>query len=203
MGAARIGRALAAVAVLVVGIWLLEVLDLVTGLRLDSYGITPRRISELPDIFTAPFLHAGFGHVMANTVPLALLGVFTALRGLARLAAVTLTVVVVGGLGVWLTAPSYTITLGASILVFGYFGYLITCGFIEREAGDIAIAAVVAAIYGTMIFGVLPLYPGVSWQGHLFGLAGGVLAGWLLSRRGPASKQSPQRRSGQGYGYRP
>lgn len=183
LGSARIGPALAAVGILVAALWLLEGLDSVTGHALDQYGITPRKLSELPDIFTAPFLHAGFGHVMANTVPLALLGVFAALRGLARLVWVSLIVIVVGGLGVWLTAPPHTVTLGASILVFGYFGYLLTCGIVEREAGDIAIAVVVGVLYGTMLVGVLPLRSGVSWQGHLFALFGGILAGWLLSRR--------------------
>lgn len=201
MGSARIGRALAAVAALVAVIWLLEAVDLVTGHALDQYGITPRRISELPDIFAAPFLHAGFFHVMANTIPLALLGAFAASRGLARLVGVTLIVIVIGGLGVWLTAPVNTITLGASILVFGYFGYLLASGFIERDAGDIAIAAVVAAVYGTMIFGVLPLRAGMSWQGHLFGLIGGVAAAWLLrrSRTDPSGRSFKERG---GYGYR-
>ena len=200
MGSSRIGPAIAAVAALVASIWLLEIVDVLTGHALDSYGITPRRTDELFDIFTAPFLHAGFGHVMANTIPLALLGAFVAMRGLARLVAASLVVIVVGGFGVWLTAPANTITLGASILVFGYFGYLITCGFIEREAGDIAVAAVVAAVYGTMIFGVLPIRPGMSWQGHLFGLIGGVLAGWMLSRGGRALRRAPAGNRGHGYG---
>ncbi len=206
MRSSRIGEAMAAVATLVVGIWLLEVVDVLNGgaldrYGLDQYGITPRRIGELPDIFAAPFLHYGLGHVMANTIPLALLGAFAAARGLARLAAVSLTVIVVGGLGVWLTAAPGTTTLGASILVFGYFGYLLTLGIVEREPGDIAIAAVVGAVYGTMLLGVLPIQPGVSWQGHLFGLVGGVLAGWVLSRGGPASRRTSE--GSRGYRYRP
>lgn len=188
MGSARIGPALTTIAVLVASIWLLEGFDLLTGHALDRYGITPREPSELFDIFTAPFLHAGFGHVMANTIPLALLGAFTALRGLGRLVIVSLTVIVVGGLGVWLTAPPNSVTLGASILVFGYFGYLLTVGFLERDPADIAIAAVVGVVYGTMLLGVLPLWPGMSWQGHLFALIGGVLAGWLLTRRRAAGR---------------
>lgn len=188
MASARIGPALAAVAVLVVSIWLLEGLDLFTGYALDRYGITPREVDELPDIFFAPFLHAGFGHVMANTIPLALLGAFVAIRGLRRLVAVSFAVTIVGGLGVWLTAPPNSVTLGASILVFGYFGYLLTVGFIERDPADIAIAAVVGVAYGTMLLGVFPIRPGMSWQGHLFALIGGVLAGWLLSRRRAAGR---------------
>lgn len=199
---ARIGQALAAVVALVAGIWMLEGFDTLSGHALDQYGITPRRISELPDIFTAPFLHVGFVHIMANTIPLAVLGFLTALRGVGRLAVVSLTVIVVGGLGVWLTAPPHTVTLGASILVFGYFGYLVTRGLVERRAGDLVVAVVVALLYGTMLLGVLPIHPGMSWQGHLFGLSGGVLAAWLLRSGGPSSWQATQRRGGYGY-YRP
>lgn len=186
MGPSRVMRALVTVAVLVVSLWLLEVIDFVTP-GLDRYGITPRRLGELDDIFFAPFLHAGFVHLMANTVPLAVLAFLTALRGVGRLATVSLIVIVVGGAGVWLTAPPYTVTLGASILVFGYFGYLLARGVIDRRAADIIIAVVVVLLYGTMIFGVLPSRPGVSWQGHLFGLVGGVVAAWLLRQGGPAS----------------
>ncbi|MGH3318752.1 MAG: rhomboid family intramembrane serine protease [Streptosporangiaceae bacterium] len=186
-GSQRVLRALAAVVVLIGGMWLLEAFDYATVGTLDLYGITPRRISELDDIFFAPFLHAGFVHLMANTIPLLVLGFLTALRGVGRLATVSLIVIVVGGAGVWLIAPPNTVTLGASILIFGYFGYLLARGIIDRRPGDIVVAVVVALLYGTMIFGILPGHPGVSWQGHMFGLIGGVLAAWLLRRGGPSS----------------
>lgn len=202
MGSARVGQALAAVAALVVSIWLVEVVSILAGDDpLDQYGITPRRLGELSDIFTAPFLHDNFAHVTANMVPLALLGGLTALRGLARFALVSFIVIVVGGFGVWLISPPGTVTLGASILVFGYFGYLLAHGLIDRKPRDIVIAVVVAVLYGTMILGVLPLQPGLSWQGHLFGLLGGVLAAWLLRRGGPASWQTSD--TAGGYGHRP
>lgn len=200
MGPSRIAGALLAAAALVASIWLLEALDFLTGHALDYYGVTPRRTGELADVFFAPFLHAGFVHVMANSVPLAVLGFLTALRGLARLALVTLIVIIIGGFGVWLTAPPNTITLGASIIVFGYFGYLVSRGIIDRRPIDIVIAVVVLLLYWTMIFGVLPSQSGVSWQGHLFGLIGGIVAAWVLRRGGAASW--PAARGG-GYGYRP
>ncbi|MQA88395.1 MAG: rhomboid family intramembrane serine protease [Streptosporangiales bacterium] len=189
MGPSRIAGALVAAAALLVSIWLLEGFDFVTGNALDGYGITPRRTDELPDVFFAPFLHAGFAHVMANSIPLAVLGFLTALRGgVGRLAVVTLVIILIGGFGVWLTAPPNTITLGASILVFGYFGYLVARGFIDHRPGDIVVAVVVGLLYGTTaLFGVLPSGSGVSWQGHLFGLVGGVLAAWLLRRGGAGS----------------
>ena len=189
MGPSRVLRALVGVAALVGAMWLLEAIDCVAGGALDRYGITPRRLSELDDIFFAPFLHAGLVHLMANTIPLAVLAFLTALRGLGRLATVSLIVVVASGAGVWLTAPPNTVTLGASALVFGYFGYLLARGIIDHRPADIVIAVVVGLLYGTMIFGILPSRPGVSWQGHLFGLLGGILAAWLLRRGGPSSAQ--------------
>ncbi len=86
----------------------------------------------------------------------------------------------VGGLGVWFLSSANT--LGSSILIFGFFGYLVGRGIFERRLLDIGIAVAVVAVYGTMIFGVIPGDPGISWQGHLFGLIGGVLASWFLRR---------------------
>lgn len=204
MRSARVGQALAAVAALVAGIWLLELLSFYIGggrhsQALEQLGILPRRLSELSDIFTAPFVHKNFDHVMANTVPLAVLGALTALRGLWRLAVVSLIVIVVGGLGAWLISPPFANTLGASILVFGYFGYLLAHGFIDRSPMALVIAVLVAVLYGSMIVLVLPVQPEISWQGHLFGLLGGVLAAWLLRRGGPTSWQPAQGTGGRGY----
>ncbi|MCW2898311.1 MAG: Rhomboid family protein [Streptosporangiaceae bacterium] len=163
--------------------WALEVADYMLDGRLDQYGIRAHDPGDLPQIFSAPFLHAGFGHLMANSVPFGVLGFLAAARGLTRFVAMNLMVIVIAGLGVWLTGPSDKETLGASILVFGYFGYLLGRGVFERHLADIAIAVIVVLLYGTMAFGVLPSNPNISWQGHLFGLIAGILAAWTLRRR--------------------
>jgi membrane associated rhomboid family serine protease len=186
-GPGRLARSGLAIAVLVALLWAVEVVDALLSHRLDQWGITPRTAGELPDIFTAPFLHAGFGHLVANTVPLAVLGFLAALRGLWRFVAVTALIVVVSGLGVWLTSPSGTVTLGASGLVFGYLGYVLLRGLVDRRASDIAVGVVVALVYGSVLWGVLPVQRGVSWQGHMFGLLGGVLAAWLFRARRPVT----------------
>jgi len=166
-------------------LWVLEALDLALGHRLDAWGVSPRDPRELPDIATAPFLHAGFEHVAANTVPLFILGLLAAVRGLARFVAVSAVIILVSGLGVWFTAPPGTVTVGASGLVFGYFSYVVLRGFLDGNPVDIGIGIVVALVYGSLLWGVLPLQPGVSWQGHLFGLIGGILAAWVFrTRRG-------------------
>lgn len=160
--------------------WVLEAFDYTTHGWLDRFGIQPRDVSDLPDIFTAPFMHAGFGHLMANTLPFLILGFIAAARGIAKFLAASLVIIVVGGLGVWFLSSANT--LGSSILIFGFFGYLVGRGIFERRPLDIGIAVAVVAGYGTMIFGVIPGDPGISWQGHLFGLVGGVLASWFLRR---------------------
>ncbi|MFC6080266.1 rhomboid family intramembrane serine protease [Sphaerisporangium aureirubrum] len=162
--------------------WALEIADYVLALHLDQYGIISHEVRGLPGIFAAPFLHAGFAHLMANTVPLAILGFLAALRGVGRFAAASLIVIVVSGLGVWFFSPP-GLTVGASGLVFGYFGYVVTRGLFDRHLLDIVLGVVVAALYYSLIEGVLPGQPGISWQGHLFGLIGGVLAAWTLRRR--------------------
>ncbi|WP_433331766.1 rhomboid family intramembrane serine protease [Spirillospora sp. CA-294931] len=180
---ARALTAFALVASVTAAMWVLEIVDYAAGGSLDSFGIQPHDVGDLPDIFTAPFMHAGFGHLIGNTVPFVILGFLAAVRGIGKFLIASLMVTVVGGLGVWVTSSANT--LGSSILIFGFFGYLLGRGVFERRLADLAIAVGVVAVYGSLIFGVLPSRPDVSWQGHLFGLIGGLLAAWVL-RRGPA-----------------
>jgi membrane associated rhomboid family serine protease len=163
--------------------WIEEIADQLTGRHLDQYGIRPRQADGLVGIVDAPFLHGGFGHLTANTVPFLILGAIIALSGLARVALVTVIVAGVGGLGVWLLAASGTDHIGASGLVFGYATYLITRGVFSRNLLHLAAGVVVAMVYGsTLLFSLVP-HDGVSWQGHLFGGIGGVIAARLLDVR--------------------
>jgi membrane associated rhomboid family serine protease len=173
----------AAIILLAGAMWAEEILDYVMSLQLDRYGIVGHDPRGLPGILLAPFLHAGFGHLMANTVPLLILGFVAAVRGVGRFLAATLVIALVSGLGVWLLTPPDVVTIGASGLVFGYFGYVTTRGLFDRHPLDIVLGVIVAAAYYSILWGVLPSGPGISWQGHLCGLAGGVLAAWLLRRR--------------------
>jgi len=163
--------------------WVLEVVDVLADHRLDEYGIEPRDEDGLAGIVAAPFLHVGFGHLAANTLPFLAMGVVIALQGVGRLLAVTAIVGLVSGLGTWLVAPASTIHLGASGIVFGYATYLISRGIFNRDALEIAIGVVVGAIWGTALLGGLLPQEGISWQGHLFGAIGGVVAARVLARR--------------------
>ncbi|GAA0249967.1 rhomboid family intramembrane serine protease [Actinomadura nitritigenes] len=160
--------------------WVLEGIDVLDNGALDQFGIQPHDVNDLPDIFTAPFMHAGFPHLMANTIPFVILGFIAAARGIAKFLAASLIIIVVGGLGVWFLSSANT--LGSSILIFGFFGYLVGRGIFERRVLDVVIAVLVVAVYGTMLVGVVPNDPTISWQGHLFGLIGGVLGAWFLRR---------------------
>lgn len=165
-------------------LWLLEAVDFVTAGALDTFGIQPRDPAELVDVVPAAFLHFGFGHLAANTLPLLLLGFVAALRGgVRRFLVVVAIVILASGLGVWLTAAPDSNTAGASGVVFGLFGYLLVRGFIERKLLDIGIGLVVGAVYGSILWGALPTDSGISWQGHLFGLIGGVLAAFVCRER--------------------
>ncbi len=168
-------RGIAVLMTLVAVTWVMELGDaLVPGRWLDSWGIRPRDVSGLWGILFSPFLHGGFAHLIANTVPFITLGFLVMLRGLGTFVGVSLLVMLLGGLGVWVFAPGNTIHIGASGLIFGYIGYLLARGYFERSFGALAMAVVVAVLYGGALWGVLPGQPGISWQGHLFGFLAGV-----------------------------
>ena len=177
-------QAFVLLAVFVAAIWVLAGVDALMDNRLAEYGIVPRTMDGLWGIPLAPFLHGGFGHVLSNTVPLLLLGGLVAARGWQTLLGVTLFVVLLGGAGVWLVARSAS-HIGASGLVFGYFGYLVARGWYDRRIVSILIAVVVIVVYGGLIFGVLPTDSRVSWEGHLTGLIAGV----IVARFGKAERR--------------
>jgi membrane associated rhomboid family serine protease len=173
-GAALIGILLAVM-------WVLEIVNSIDGQKLDGDGIHPRSLSGLPGILSAPFLHAGFGHLLGNTIPFAILGLIVALGGARRVIEVTVIVILVAGLGTWLTAGGGS-TIGASGVVFGYAGYLIARGFFTRRMLELAGGAIVALLFGGALAWDLVPRSGVSWEDHLFGGLGGILAARLLTR---------------------
>jgi membrane associated rhomboid family serine protease len=163
--------------------WVVEGIDQVAGGRLDGNGIEPREVDGLDGVVWAPFLHADWQHLIGNTIPFLLLGFAIALSGVARVILVTVLVAVVGGLGTWLLAPANTVHIGASGIVFGYAAYLVARGVFSRSPWQLLLGAVVVVVWGaTLLQGLVP-EDGISWQGHLFGAIGGVLAARVLSQR--------------------
>lgn len=162
--------------------WAVELLDWLGGrwLELDRYGIRPRQFDWLPGIVLAPFLHAGWAHLAANSLPFLFLGLLVIGRGEKRFWAVSTGIVVAGGLGVWLVGASGTVHVGASGLIFGYFGYLLTAGVVERSLMAVLRSVLVVGLYGSILWGVLPFRSGVSWEGHLCGLLAGIGMAFLF-----------------------
>ena len=166
--------------------WASEIVDSLADHRLDRYGIEPREGDGLVGIVAAPFLHAGFGHLISNSVPFLVMGFAIAFKGAIRVVAVTAIVALISGFGTWLVAPDDTLHVGASGVVFGYATYLLSRGFFDRDPLELAIGFLVGAIWGTAIIGGLLPQEGISWQGHLFGALGGVAAARALASPRPA-----------------
>ena len=148
-------------------------------------------LAGLVGILLAPFLHGGFQHVLNNSIGMLFLGGAVILRSVRDYVVVFLSAMFVGGLGVWLIAPSNSVHIGASGVVYGYLGYLLTTGWFERKPLAIVLSVVAAVLWGGLLPGVLPGQPGISWQGHLFGCLGGVLAASYLAKRAPAREARP------------
>lgn len=170
--------------------WVVEIVDSLQNGRLERFGIEPRDADGLTGVVAAPFLHADFSHLIGNTIPFAILGAVIALSGAIRVALVTTIVAVVGGLGTWLLAPANTLHIGASGLVFGFAAYLISRGVFSRSWLHLGVGIVVGFIYGTTLAGGLIPQDGISWQGHLFGGIGGIIAAKVLDSREPKTPKT-------------
>jgi len=167
---------------LVALMWAVEVVDVIADHQLDQYGIEAREPQGLDGIVTAPFLHVGFGHLISNTIPFVIMGLLIAVEGARRLVAVFAIVALVSGLGTWLVAPEGSIHVGASGVVFGFSTYLIARGWFNKRTSQIAIGLVILVIWGGVLVGGLQPREGISWQGHLFGAIGGLVAARVLAR---------------------
>ena len=169
--------------------WVIEVINTIDSNRLDNDGIYARNFAHLWGVLTAPFIHASFAHLIDNTIPFVFMGAIIALRGAARLAVVTLVVIVIGGLGTWLVSPGGVSTIGASGLVFGYATYLFARGFFNRSLLELLAGLIVGVVWGGALVSSIVPHTGVSWQGHVCGAIAGVIAAYLLRRERPAAGQ--------------
>ncbi|MGJ9411912.1 rhomboid family intramembrane serine protease [Aeromicrobium sp. CF4.19] len=176
-------RAAVLIAWFVGALWVLEITDAVLPMSLDQYGIRPRDTGSLEGIALAPLLHAGFGHLISNTVPLLVMGFFLALSGLRTFVGVTAVIWVVSGVGTWLVGQTGSIHIGASGVVFGWLVHLAVRGLINRDGAQIVLGGIMIIAYGGILVGVLPGVPGVSWEAHLFGALGGLVAALVVRGR--------------------
>jgi membrane associated rhomboid family serine protease len=167
---------------LVALMWGVEILDLsVFRNGLDSFGILPRNPIGLRGILFAPFLHGGFAHLQANTAPFLILGWLIMSESISHFVMVSVICMVVGGLGTWVFGAT-AFHIGASGVIFGYLGFLLARWYFDRSIRSAIIALAVGSTYGAVLWGVLPTMPGVSWEGHLFGFLGGIIAARSLAK---------------------
>lgn len=171
--------------------WIVQLINAATFHALDRFGIHPRVLSGLLGIVFAPFLHGSFGHLMANSLPFLIFGWLILLHDVKDYVAVSLMAMLVGGLGVWLTGAPGSVHIGASGVIFGYFGFLLLRGWFRRSVWSILLSLLLGVLYGGVLFGMLPGQPGISWQGHLFGFLGGGMSAYLLCRKRPQAVPVP------------
>lgn len=189
----RSGLSFAALYVIV--IWAVHLINgLLFGGVLIFFGIHPLDLSSIWHIFTSPLLHADFGHLISNTVPGAVFSFLIGMSGKRVWWEVLAFVVIVGGLGTWLLGGVGTNHIGASGLVYGWLGYLLVRGIFNRSLPQILVGVVLGVFYSGLVWGVLPGTPGVSWQAHLFGALGGILAGMLITSDDPPALKARRER---------
>jgi membrane associated rhomboid family serine protease len=163
-------------------LWLIEIVNIASAGWLRQFGIYPRELDGLIGVFSTPFLHGGLRHLISNTIPLILLGLILATHGFKTFVQSTLIVVVLGGLLVWLFGrPSNHI--GASGLVFGWWGFLIGLGYFKRDWKALLTALIVLFLYGGMFFGLLVVDARISFEAHIFGAISGIIAAAMIARK--------------------
>ncbi|WP_295644202.1 rhomboid family intramembrane serine protease [uncultured Corynebacterium sp.] len=187
MKTTRLKTAITSTVLFLIIIWAVHFVNFLSGMRLSGFGIHPLHLDGLVGIVAAPFLHADFGHLVANS-SIAMIVVFLiALSGRKILWMSSVVIALVAGLGTWLLGGPNTLHIGASGLIFGWLVFLIVRGLFTHQILQILLGAGVLFTYGSVLWGVLPTTPGVSWQGHFFGAIGGLLAAWMLGRKGTAA----------------
>ncbi|GGV49615.1 rhomboid family intramembrane serine protease [Kitasatospora herbaricolor] len=166
-------------------VWLIQVANWADDYRLtQDFGIRPQQVGRLGDVFAAPFLHMSWKHLEGNSGPLFIFGFLAAYRGVRKFLGLTVLITVTSGAAVWLFQGTDTISAGASGVIFGYFGYVVLRGVFDRNLVDTLIGAVMGASFAYILTTALPGTPGVSWLGHLGGLAGGLAGAWIFRDRG-------------------
>jgi len=174
-------------------LWAIELIDLIPGLDLDGFGVRPRSAVGLIGILLMPFLHADLSHLTSNTLPLLILGGIVITVEKKKFILATVAIILLGGLGTWVFGGSNTNHIGASGLVYGYFGYVMTRAVMEKKIIWIITGIVVAILYGSLIWGIFPSQDqSVSWMGHLCGLLAGGWFGWRRTLHEKELEENPE-----------
>ena len=186
-----------------VAIWAVQLINvLFFNGYLVVFGIHPLEVVSLPFIFTSPLLHGGWDHIISNSFAGALFAFLVGYSGKRVFWEVTAFVVIIGGLGTWVFGGVGTNHIGASGLVYGWLAYLLVRGFFNRSGAQIILGLILGFFYSGLVWGLLPGTPGISWQAHLFGAIGGVVAATIITSDDPpelvAKRQEKQLRQQMG-----
>ena len=168
--------------------WIVEIADQVfgfIGLPLDALGIRPRKMSGLPGIFLSPWLHGNWGHLFNNTFAFLGLGFLMVIAEGKRFLRTSFLLILISGFGTWLIGRGGSVHIGASGLIYGYFGYFLLRAWTERKPIWVVGGILVSIFYGGMVWGILPTDERVSWEAHFCGFIGGL---WLGRNHGLLSK---------------
>lgn len=173
-------RRAVALAAFVALLWVIQIVNWVIGYGLNpAFGLIPRHVIGLDGVIASPLLHGSFAHLMSNTPPLLVMGGLLVATATRALLVVNAVIVVISGILVWLFGSS-AIHIGASGLIFGWFGFLVARGLVDRSLITLGAALLTGILYGSILWGVLPGQPGVSWEAHLFGAIAGAAAAFLV-----------------------
>jgi membrane associated rhomboid family serine protease len=164
-------------------VWAVNLVNSLLGHGLDRFGVVPRSLGGLLGILAAPFLHASWGHLLHNTISFLMIGWILMLRNRRDVYLVGGLAALTAGLGTWLVGVDHSVHLGASGVVFGLLGYLLSRGVFERKIWPILGTLVGLFFFAGSLRGLFPGVPGISWEGHLCGFLGGILAAWWSARR--------------------
>lgn len=171
--------------------WAVFVVNSLLGGALSTLGVIPRTTKGLRGILFAPFLHASLSHLVANSIPFVALGWMVMLRDERHFIPVTVAGMIGSGLIAWLLGAPGTVHIGASGVIFGYLGFLMLSGWYARSFGSILLSVIVTLVWGSLILGMMPGEPGISWQAHIGGFLGGVLAARTFRVRPPQTAVTP------------
>jgi membrane associated rhomboid family serine protease len=171
--------------------WSVFVINFLLGGALLTLGVIPRTMIGLRGILFAPFLHGSLNHLVANSIPFLVLGWMVMLRDERHFIPVTLAGMVGSGLMAWLLGAPGSVHIGASGVIFGYLGFLMLSGWYARSFGSIVLSIVVTLVWGSLVLGMMPGSPGISWQAHVGGFLGGVLAARAFRVRRPQASLTP------------
>lgn len=151
-------------------------------LPINKLGIIPRSLYGLPGILISPFLHYGFSHLITNSMSLLVLGIFLSGLEADRTPGILVALTLLSGAGTWVIGRGDAIHIGASGVIYGMLGYLVSTGFFNRNMKTVFVSLLILLLYGGAVWGILPGKKYISWESHLSGFISGIIVARIYSK---------------------